>query len=84
MGLKFFCLDCFPCVIVHPECVLRSRMSPLETVLLPVIFEILIEQTDCSSFVLKKITVNLSEVSEDMGKTQCTKSMRCTIQLKIC
>ena len=54
-------------------------MSPLETVLLPVIFEILIEQTDCSSFVMKKITVNMREVSEDMGKTQCTKSKRCTI-----
>ena len=58
--------------------------EPLETVLLSEIFEILIEQTDCLSSIMKKITMNLSEVSEDLGKKQCTKSMRCTIQPKIC
>ena len=63
---------------------LGSRMSPLETVLLSEIFEILIEQTDCSSLMMKKITMDLSEVSEDMGNTQCTKPLCCTIQLKLC
>lgn len=28
---------------------------------------------------MEKITMNLSEVSEDLGKTQCTKYMRCTM-----